>query len=80
MSSTKHLSMSKTCGVSLGAATQVAPWIASPYLGAAITVVEMALLIMVVLTALFGNTRYSKRAFILMPWVSRDGITHIRLG
>jgi uncharacterized membrane protein (DUF485 family) len=66
------------CGVALGVGAQATPWLATSYLGVAVTTVEIVLAITVILTALFGSERYSSRAFRLLPWVARETVGTMR--
>jgi len=56
-----------TCSA-LGAGTHTALWLIVPHLAAAITILEIAIATMVILTALYAPNNYSSRAFRLLPW------------
>ena len=55
-----------------GAGTQAALWLIAPHLAVACAIVEIALVITVVLTALFATSQYSNRAFRLLPWAMHE--------
>lgn len=59
-------------GVACGASTQVALSITSSDLIAVIAIVEVALAITVILTALYASDKYSLRAFRLLLWTNTN--------
>ena len=67
--------------IRLGAATgfasaHAALWLTAPHLGVVIALVEVALTIAVIFTALYAPRESSDRAFRLLPWVTADPQLH----
>jgi hypothetical protein len=65
-----HRPASMVVGLAVGgAATNVSLWLVTPCVATA-TMLLVALAIMVVLTALYAPTKYSNRAFRMLPWAT----------
>ena len=55
-----------------GAGTHAALWLTVPHLAATLTLLEAALPIAVILTALYAPKEYSNRAFQILAWTIRQ--------
>ena len=47
-------------------------WLTPLHLGEDLVIIEVALAIMVILTALYAPRRFSDRAFRMLPWTTRE--------
>ncbi|MEU6745148.1 hypothetical protein ABZ914_02855 [Spirillospora sp. NPDC046719] len=71
----RHPYRRRSPATTIGAATTVASahaalWLAAPWLAITLTLLEAALTVTVVLTALYAPTAISDRAFRMLPWTT----------